>query len=342
MVLRTLMKAETKFKSRKLLKVFFFVLSLVILFFLLKSIGFDKLKDVFVKVGWKGVVILICCGFLENGSDALGLYFSLPKRKNFFYIFSSNCMGALTNYIIPWEVGELVKIGMIKNIAGSENSIKGVLLWNYVYKLSKGCAIFALVLLSLVFSFIMPDVSYQMDKFWLIAACSMLGFLPYFGMMILIKSNISVKIVKLLKLLGKKNTDELVKKAENMDRDLKLFKKERPSDYKKTFWLQYFARHVSLLTFILCVYFAGFDSYAVSVLILLHCAINLGNYMSAFIPMKFGVGEGIGYIMFAFFGLSGEVGGLVTFILRVKAIIAMSLVSSLIFIPQKKEKNDKI
>ena len=138
------------------------------------------------------------------------------------------------------------------------------------------------------------------------------------------------------------DTTDIVKKAEQMDHDLKLFKKERPSDYRKTFWMQYFARHVSLLTFILCTYFAGFDSYAISVLILIHCAINLGNYISAFIPMKFGVGEGIGYIMFAFFGLPGEVGGLVTFILRIKAIIAMSIVSSLIIIPQKKEKNDKI
>ncbi len=251
-------------------------------------------------------------------------------------------MGALTNYIIPWEVGELVKIGMIKSVAGSENSIKGVVLWNYIYKLSKASAIFAMVFLSLVFDLILPDASYQMEKFWLTVACSLLGFLPYFGMMILISSNISVKVVKLLKLLGKKNTDELIKKAEQMDRDLRLFKKERPSDYRKTFWLQYFARHVSLLTFILCTYFVGSGTYALSVLILINCAINLSNYVSAFIPMKFGVGEGIGFLMFAFMGLPGEVGGLVTFILRVKAIIAMSLVSTLVFVPQKKEKNDKV
>lgn len=336
------MNAGIKNKLRNLLRILLFVASLVILFFLLKGIGFDKLLDAFVKVGWKGAVILICCGFLENGSDALGLYFALPKRHSFLRVFSSNCMGALTNYIIPWEVGELVKIGMIKEVAGSENSIKGVILWNYIYKLSKGCAIFALVLLSLVFSFVMLDETYQLNKFWLILLCSLLGFLPYFGMMIIIKSNISVKVVKLLKYLGKKNTDELIKKAEQMDRDLKLFKQERPSDYKKTFWLQYFARHVSLLTFILCTYFAGFDTYAISVLILVHCAINLGNYASAFIPMKFGVGEGIGYLMFAFMGLPGEAGGLVTFLLRIKAIIAMSLVSSLIIVPMKKDENDKV
>ena len=336
------METQTKAKLKKLLRVLFFISSILILFFLLKGIGFDKVGDAFLEVGWGGAVILICCGFLENGSDALGLYFALPKRKSFLHVFSSNCMGALTNYIIPWEVGELVKIGMIKSVAGSENSIKGVILWNYVYKLSKGCSIVAMVPLSLFFSFFMPNDSYQMSKLWMIAAISLLGFLPYLGMMILIHANMSVKLVKLLKLLGKKNTDELIKKAEQMDRDLRLFKKERPSDYRKTFWLQYFARHVSLLTFILCTYFVGSGTYALSVLILVHCTMNLGNYLAAIVPMKFGVGEGIGYASFVFLGLPGEAGVLVTFILRIKAIIAMSIVSSLIIIPQKKEKNDKV
>jgi hypothetical protein len=334
------MDVKIKNKLRNLLRIVLFILSLAILFFLLKSIGFDKLADAFVKVGWSGAVILICCGFLENGSDALGLYYALPQRKNFLRVFSSNCLGALTNYIIPWEVGELVKIGMIKEVAGSANSIKGVILWNYIYKLSKGCSIFALVVLSLIVWFIMPDETYQLDKFWLVLLCSFLGFLPYFGMMILIKSNISVKVVKLLKYLGKKNTDELIKKAEQMDKDLKLFKKERPLDYKRTFWLQYFARHVSLLTFLLCTYFAGFD-YSLSTLILIHCSINLGNYISAVIPMKFGVGEGIGFLMFTFMGLPGEAGGLVTFILRIKAIIAMSLVSSLIIVKPREDQADQ-
>ena len=330
------MGAKTKVKLKNLLRILFFIISLTILFFLLKSIGFDKVGEVFVKVGFGGAVILICCGFLENGSDSLALYFALPKRKSFLKIFSSNCIGALTNLLIPWEVGELVKVGLIKDVAGSENSIKGVVLWNYIYKLSKGCAIFAMVLISLVFSLIMQDASYQMDKFWLITACSLLGFLPYFGMMILINSNISVMVVKLLKYLGKRNAEELLKKAEQMDSDLKLFKKERYSDYKKTFWLQYIARHVSLLTFILCTYFAGFDSYAISILILTYCAINLGNYITAFIPMKFGLSEGIGFLMFAFMGLQGDAGGVIFFILRIKAIIAISLVSPLIIIPQKK------
>ena len=51
------------------------------------------------------------------------------------------------------------------------------------------------------------------------------------------------------------------------------------------------------------------------------------------------MGEGIGFLMFAFMGLPGEVGGMVTFILRIKAIVAMSLVSSLIII-KPKEKSD--
>ena len=87
------MEDKTKAKLRNLLRILLFIASLVILFFLLKGIGFDKVLDAFVKVGWKGAVVLICCGFLENGSDALGLYYALPKRKNFLYIFSPTSHG---------------------------------------------------------------------------------------------------------------------------------------------------------------------------------------------------------------------------------------------------------
>jgi len=334
------MEAKTKDKLKNLLRIFFLFFSLAILYFLLKSIGFDKVGDSFVKVGIGGMLILICCGFVENCFDSLGLYFAVPRRnKNFVRVFASNCIGALTNLFIPWEVGELVKIGLIKEIAGSENSIKGVILWNYILKLSKACSIFAMVFLSLVFSFILQDEYYQIDKFWLILLYSLLGFLPYFGITILIHLNMSVKIAKLLKFFGKKNADELMKKAEQMDSDLKLFRKNRPSDYKKTFWLQFFARYVSLLTFILCAYFSGFSNYKLSILILTFCAINLSDYIIAFIPIKLGVGEGVGFLMFAFMGLSGDAGGLVTFILRVKAIIAMSLVSTLIIV-KSKDKNE--
>ena len=334
-------KAKTKAKLKNLLRILLFVTSLVILFFLLKGIGFDKVKEVFVKVGIGGMIFLICCECMENGSDALALYFALPKRKNFIRIFASNGLGSLANYLIPWEFGELVKVGLIKEVAGSANSIKGVVLWNYIFKLSKGCALFSMALLSLLLHLLMPDESYRMDKFWIIILCSLIGFLPYFGMMILINSNISEKAVKLLKYLGKKNVDELVAKAAAMDRDLKLFKKERSDDYKKVFWLQFLARYVSLVTFSACTYFAGFDGYVISTLALLHCARNLGNYISALVPMKIGVGEGMGYIIFAFMGLPGADGGLITFILRINAIIAMALVSCLIIV-KPKEKNDKI
>ena len=325
-----------KSKSRNLLRIFLFIISLIILFFILRNIGFDKLELAFVKVGFGGLLILICCRFVENGSDAYGLFLSLPKRKSFLKIFAANCLGTLTNYLIPWEAGELVKIGVIKGEGGSENAIKGVILWNCVFKLSKGFALLSMVIFSLLFSFFVADASYQLDKFWLMLFCSILGFLPSFGIMILIHSNMSVKIVKLLKFLGKKNTDELIKKAERMDHDLKLFRKERPSDYKKTFWLQFLARYVSLLTFVLCTHFAGFSDYTVSVLMLTYCAVNLGDYISAFIPVKLGVGEGFGFLIFAFMGLSGDAGGLITFILRVQAVIAMSMVSLLIFVPSEK------
>lgn len=332
------MEAKTRAKLRNLLRILLFISSLVILFFLLKGIGFDKVAEVFVKVGVGGMLILIACEILENGSDALALYYTLPEKKNFLQIFPSNCLGALINQIIPWEVGELVKIGLIKEVTGSENSIKSVVLWNYIYKLSKGCALFSVVLLSLLVYAFVDDPYFKMNTFLIVALCAILGYLPYLGMMILLKLNISEKVAKILKYLGKKNPDEFIEKAKKMDRDLNLFRKERPSDYRKVFWIQFFARLVALFSYFLCIRFAGFDNYPAPTIMLAFCAVKLGNYILAFIPMKLGVGEGIGYVIFNFVGFSGADGGLITFIARIKTLIAMGIVSSLILFKPKEKK----
>ncbi len=332
------MKAELKNKLRNLLRILLFVSSLAILFFLLRSIGFDKVAEVFVKVGIGGMLVLACCEIAENGLDAFALYSSLPGRRNFVRIFASHGLGSLANYLIPWEFGELVKTGLIKEVVGTQNSIKGVVIWNYIYKLSKACSLVSMAVLSLFLHFFMPDEYYKFDKFLIVLLCTLFVFLSYFGVMIIIKLNISVKIVNVLKYLGKKNADELMEKAEKMDKDLNLFKKENPKDYRKIFWLQFFARYASFFTFFFCILFVGFNGYVLSTLLLLHCARNLGNYISALIPMKLGIGEGTGYVVFAFMGLPGAEGGLVSFVLRINAIIAMSLVSGLIiFKPKKSE-----
>ena len=319
---------SNKINYRKILRIVMFIASWVMLFFLLRYIGFDKVKETFLSVGWKGALVLLLIGFVEHASDSLAVCFALPQRKNFINVISSNCFGSLVNDLVPWEVGELVKIGLLNNVAGYENSIKGVVLWNYVFKIAKSTALFSMVLISLVLYLIIPDEYYQLNKFWLILGCSVLGFLPYFGMMILLKLNVFEKLAKILKYFGKKNADEILKKAEQMDKDLNQFKKERPRDYHTVFGIQFFARYVSLATFLLCNYFVG-DNYAIPVLTLTYCAINLGNYITAFIPMKVGVIEGTNYIIFALMGLSGDIGALTNIILRIKALVVKSVIAAL-------------
>jgi uncharacterized membrane protein YbhN (UPF0104 family) len=309
--------------SGKIVKILIFIFSLTVLFFLLRHIGFDKVGESFVKVGIPGAIVLIILGFLENGSDAWALSFAIPGKISFIKVFSSNCIGALTNLIIPWEAGEVVKVGLIKKETGASSAIKGIVLWNYIFKLSKAYALITILIISFI-----AGHDYRTDHFTIVFGAALIGFLPYFGMMILIKSNISVKLAKLLKLLGRKNSDELLKKAEEMDSSLKKFRKERPKDYRALFFIQFFARFVSWATFLACAYLAGFD-YSFSMLSLAYCAIALSGYIVSFIPAKIGVGEGAGFLIFSFLGLDGGAGLLITFILRIKAIIAMSIASFL-------------
>jgi len=309
--------------SGKIVKILIFIFSLTVLFFLLRHIGFDKVGESFVKVGIPGAVILIILGLIENGSDAWALSFAIPGKISFIKVFSSNCIGALTNLIIPWEAGEVVKVGLIKKETGASSAIKGIVLWNYIFKLSKAYALITILIISFI-----AGHDYRTDHFTIVFGAALIGFFSYFGTMILIRSNISVKLAKLLKLLGRKNSDDLLKKAEEMDSSLKKFRKERPRDYRAVLFIQFFARFVSWATFLACAYLAGFD-YSFSMLSLAYCAIALSGYIVSFIPAKIGVGEGAGFLIFSFLGLDGGAGLLITFILRIKAIIAMSIASFL-------------
>lgn len=299
--------------------------SIFFLFFALKSVGFDKIADAFKRVGWLGAAVLVTFGILENGSDALALCFAMPKKIKLIRVFPSNCIGALVNYIIPWEAGELAKIALLKGPHGAENSIKGIILWNYVFKLSKACALLSMLLISLLLG-----ADFEAEHFFIVLAASGLAFLPYFGVMILLKFNVSTRAVRLIQFVTKKDAAELRAKAEKMDYDLNCFKKERPRDFYLTIIIQFIARYFSLMTFVLCTRFAGFDSMTLSTVVFAYCAVTLSNYFAAVIPMKLGVDEGVGYAIFAFLGLDGSVGLLIKFIIRIKSIIAMSLASLLI------------
>ncbi len=309
--------------SGKIVKILIFIFSLTVLFFLLRHIGFEKVGESFVKVGIPGAVILIMLGLIENGSDAWALSFAIPGKISFINVFSSSCTGSLVNLIIPWEAGEVVKVGLLKRSTGATAAITGIILWNYILKLSKPCAVITILIISFLAGY-----DYRIEHFFLVSAAAVLGFIPYFGMMLLIRSNISVKLVKLLKMVGKKNVEDLVKKAEDMDNSLKKFRKEKLKDYNALFFIQFSARFVSWATFLACAYFAGFE-YSFSTLSLAYCAVSLGAYVISFIPAKIGVGEGAGFLIFSFLGLDGGAGLLITFILRIKAIIALSIASSL-------------
>ncbi|MGI6394291.1 MAG: lysylphosphatidylglycerol synthase domain-containing protein [bacterium] len=316
----------SKRASKNLLKFLVFILSLVLLYFLLSYIGFDRVGDVLLKVGLPGAIVLVVLGILENSTDARALYHALPEKIPYIKVLPSNSSGSLTNLIIPWEAGEVVKIGFLKKRAGTSSAIQGIVLWNYIHKLSKPFAIITILFFSLIVGY-----DYEINYFFIVLAASVISFAPYLGMRFLLKLNLSVKAVKLLKLLRKSDTETLIAKAEEMDRSLKKFRKERPKDYWATFAIQFIARLISWITFVACSYFAGFE-YSLSTLSLAFCAVSLSAYVASFIPAKVGVTEGTGFLIFSFLGLDGGIGLLITFILRVKAIVSLSLISFLNFV----------
>ncbi|RKY51937.1 MAG: hypothetical protein DRP93_09015 [Candidatus Neomarinimicrobiota bacterium] len=305
----------------KYFRVLLLIVSVITLFFLLKYIGFNKVDEAFQSIGLKGALIITIFGFSENFFDALALKYSFIKKLPILKVWVLNCAGSIVNTVIPWDAGEVVKGTLVSKFLTLSESISGIVLWNYFHKLSRSLSLVFIVVVSLIFG---TDLNSAL--LWIVIVVVAISFVPYLFMKLLINAEISHKLLKFLSSFWKKDYSNLIKKTKKLDKTLKNFKKENPHNFKRVFLFQFSARIISWLTFVVVAFMVGFDAPFAEVS-LLYCAVNLGMYIFSIIPVKIGVGEGASYVIFSFFGFDGGIGLLITFILRLKAIFTLGVLS---------------
>lgn len=181
------------------MKTIFFILSILLLYFLLRTIGFIKVRDSFVSVGISGAIVLVAMGFVENILDSASLKYSSLKSVPLYKIHAINSLGGIMNSVFPWETGEVVKGLMIKKDASLNDSVLGVVLYNYIFKISKPVAILCVILASVLFR-VEADSAYI---FLIFLAC-FVSFIPYIFITLLIRYSAVTKFAKIIeKLLNK-------------------------------------------------------------------------------------------------------------------------------------------
>jgi hypothetical protein len=302
---------------RRWFRIGFALFAVGALFYLLSAIGWDRVGQAFATIGWSGAALLFVLGLTENISDAGSLRAAVKTRIPLFKILCYNSAGAILNMVAAGEVGEVLKGALLKRHTTTSDAVTGTIVWNYIFKFSRPTVALLAALTGVVGGADVPPAIA-----WTVVAATALAFLPYFGLMLLVRRGmvgLVARLLRFLKIAGK-DPEALIAQAVSLDQAIQGFWRTRRSDYLQVFGLQFMGRAVAWFTLFATCRLVGLD-YSFALCSLLYAAFSVASYIVMLLPARIGVSEGSGYLVFSLFGLDGGIGLIVYVVLRVKALV---------------------
>jgi hypothetical protein len=300
--------------AKKATRILSFILALGFLVWLLDRIGWDTIGGAFARVGWTGAGILLVVGVAENIFHAAALDVTFRPGVGLWRLLSINGAGTLINALIPWEAGEVFKGALLRRHAPSQEIIHGLVIWNFLLKLSgPSAALFATLLAFALGHGIDPGIAL------LVLAANIVAFAPYLGLRLLLRQGMASLVVRVLRRIriAKGDPAKLLRDAGELDQKIRAFRTDRPRDFWKILGWQFLARLSAWTSWYVVLWLMGLE-YSFALCAMIFSGYAVAVYVTAFIPAKIGVNEGTGYVLFVLYGLDGGVGLIATVIGRVK------------------------
>jgi len=305
-----------------IIRVLVAIAAVSLLAWLLWRIGWTAIEKSFIQVGLGGAILLVLLGFSENMLDALAYRAAAPVKVPPFRMLSYNCAGALMNVAVPWDMGELVKIGFLRRHMGTSDAFSAALLWNFLLKSTKplSTVIAAITGIALGSGAIPGNVAL------VILGATCLAFLPYLGIKLLIRLGLASLVARLLKLLrlGGPDPEKRLASALAFDSQIRGFWRDRRSDYLRLYIFQFAARLVAWLTWFAVLRLLGMP-YGFGMCSLIYAGVSVATFVMMMLPARLGVAEGTAYLFFSLIGLDPGIGLIASVMLRLKMIIAASV-----------------
>jgi hypothetical protein len=211
----------------------------------------------------------------------------------------------------------VVKAGLLRRHVDAQTAISGTVIWNYVFKLSRPIVTMAAAIIGVLgVRTLAPKVG------WALLAGALASFVPYLALKLVLGWNGMRRIAELLHRLRiwRREPDAARRSAEAMDRQVRDFYRERPSDYLRVLLLQMGARLTSWATYGVAAWLLGLHYGFVDVA-LVYSSLSLVGLAVLIVPsLRIGVGEGAAFLAFGLIGLDPGAGLLLTLIMRIKAI----------------------
>jgi uncharacterized protein (TIRG00374 family) len=302
---------------RKPIRLIILVASLALLIWLLDLVGWDKIADYAVRLGWTGMIIIIVLGVAEHLLDAMAFQKAIPENISLFYVHVANQAGALLNRFIPWEAGEVLKGALLGRRVTSSASISGTIAWNYMYRFTKPIA--TLIAAAIAWMFGAKELSGLAG--WMVLA-SVLSFAPYMVFKVLVHIGLARTAVWLMRVIRfiRRDPERIIKKATEIDEVVRTFSKRPSATYYLIIILQLMGRVVSWVTLYLVLRFTGQD-YDFVTTGMIWAGFQVMGYLVSLLPSRLGTTEASGWLLFKLLGLDPAVGLMAQCIMSVKSII---------------------
>jgi hypothetical protein len=300
---------------RRGVQLFFFVAALGALFWLLGKIGWAHVGQAVLRVGLGGAVILAALGLCETALDSLGLAVAIGQPRA-WRVLLINSLGALLNQILPFDLGEVAKGGLLHRTFPGRATIAGTIVWNYVFKISRPIVTLVAAVLGLLGSTqVRPAVVHA------ILAGAVLSFVPYLLLRLLMRRGAAVLTARLLgalRILGRRR-ERFLEAAREVDETALGFWHRRRSAFLGILVLQVGARVASWLSLFATLRLIDFPvTFTEGALI--YAAMNTAELVITIIPARLGVAEGAAFGIFALCGLPAGSGVIMYVILRLKSL----------------------
>jgi hypothetical protein len=302
---------------RRAVELIFFVAALGLLAHLLSRVGWAEVARALGEIGPGSALAIFLLGLAETVCDALALRVGLGNQISRFRVVTFHAMGSVANLFLPWELGEVVKGGLLRRDLGTEAMLPGLIVWNYGYKLSRPLTTAAAAVLGAVFSnrFAGPIEA-------AVLGASALAFLPYLGLKLLLAAGPAAALSSALgKVSLVKDAPALTEAARRVDSAVRDFTRNSASGYAKLLSTQVAGRVFSFCSLWVAVNALGLP-FGLGDVALIYAGLNVAELVLAALPARLGVNEGAAFALFAAFGLDPGTGLLVYLVLRIRSLVA--------------------
>jgi len=308
-----------------------------VLLWLLNRIGWSKIAEAVRSVGWGGALLLGAIAVAESVCDGAALWTIVGGDLRLGFAVVVNCAGSVLNLILPWESGEVLKGGLLRNYFGTQTAVSGTVIWNYLFKISRPVVS---GLAALTAWLLCRDVKHETIAMILVA--NLLAFSPYLVLRLAIRYGAAKGFLKILRLIPglRRHPDHWVTMAHQIDHQIRQFWHERPADYLKVLGLQAIARTTGWVSIYAAFRLVGLP-YTFAQATLIYATMNVAEYVIAIFPARVGVSEGTAFFAFKFLGLNPSMGVIVYVILRLRTVAANGLLAPLAFLDWRTQKRQK-